>query len=202
LTRTPGTYAIFETSQGDIVCKLFEKETPKTVENFVGLAEGTKEFADPKTGQKTKRPFFDGLIFHRVIPQFMIQGGCPQGTGTGGPGYRFADELPPAGRYNAGQKLLFWSFFGGGFLLLASGCVLWFTESIPWSLRWLRYLAVIVHAGTALLMIGNFMIHIYMGVFAERGADAHLCHSRQAAAVPRGMGAVELTVGSDVPTYE
>ncbi len=86
MTRTPGTYAIFETSQGDIVSKLFDKEAPKTVENFVGLAEGTKEFTDPKTGQKAKRPFFDGLTFHRVIPQFMIQGGCPLGTGTGGPG--------------------------------------------------------------------------------------------------------------------
>jgi formate dehydrogenase subunit gamma len=80
------------------------------------------------------------------------------------------DQMPPAGRYNAGQKLLFWSFFIGGLLLLASGLVLWFTESIPWNLRWLRYLAVIVHAGTALLTIGNFMIHVYMGVFAERGA--------------------------------
>jgi len=80
------------------------------------------------------------------------------------------EKMPPAGRYNAGQKLLFWSFFGGAILLLASGCVLWFTESIPWNLRWLRYISVVVHAGTALLLIGNFMIHIYMGVFAERGA--------------------------------
>lgn len=80
------------------------------------------------------------------------------------------DKMPPAGRYNAGQKLLFWSFFYGGILLLASGCVLWFTEYIPWSLRWLRYISVVVHAGTALLLIGNLMIHIYMGVFAERGA--------------------------------
>ena len=75
MTRAPGTYAILETSQGSIVCRLFEKEAPKTVENFIGLAEGTKEFTDPKTGQKTKRPFFDGLSFHRVIPKFMIQGG-------------------------------------------------------------------------------------------------------------------------------
>jgi len=78
--------------------------------------------------------------------------------------------MPPAGRYNAGQKLLFWSFFIGAILLLASGVVLWFTESLPWSLRWVRYISVVVHAGTALLLIGNFMIHIYMGVFAERGA--------------------------------
>ena len=80
------------------------------------------------------------------------------------------DKMPPAGRYNAGQKLLFWSFFYGGILLLASGLVLWFTEFIPWNLRWLRYISVVVHAGTALLLIGNLMIHIYMGVFAERGA--------------------------------
>jgi len=77
--------------------------------------------------------------------------------------------MPPVGRYNAGQKLLFWSFFIGAILLLASGVVLWFTESLPWSLRWVRYISVVVHAGTALLLIGNFMIHIYMGVFAERG---------------------------------
>ena len=105
MTRTPGTYAILETSQGEIVCRLFEKEAPKTVENFIGLAEGTKEFTDPKTGQKTKRPFFDGLSFHRVIPQFMIQGGCPLGTGTGGPGYRFADEFHASLRHNAPGKL-------------------------------------------------------------------------------------------------
>jgi formate dehydrogenase subunit gamma len=80
------------------------------------------------------------------------------------------DKMPPAGRYNAGQKLLFWSFFFGGLLLLLSGIVLWFTDSIPWSLRWLRYIAVLVHPITALLTIGNFMIHVYMGVFAERGA--------------------------------
>ncbi len=80
------------------------------------------------------------------------------------------DKMPPAGRYNAGQKLLFWSFFLGGIVLLASGLVLWFTESIPWAWRWVRYLSVVLHAGTALLMIGNLMIHVYMGVFAERGA--------------------------------
>ncbi len=83
MSRAPGTYAVFETSQGTIVCRLLEKEAPKTVANFVGLAEGTKEFTDPRTGQKVKRPFYDGLSFHRVIPQFMIQGGCPLGTGTG-----------------------------------------------------------------------------------------------------------------------
>ncbi len=96
MSRQAGTYAIFETSQGNIVVRLFEKEAPKTVANFVGLAEGTKEFANEKTGQKERRPFYDGLIFHRVIPQFMIQGGCPHGTGMGGPGYKFADEFHPS----------------------------------------------------------------------------------------------------------
>ena len=86
-------FANFETNKGNFKVKLFNDRVPKTVENFVGLAEGTKEFTDPKTGQKTKRPFYDGLIFHRVIKDFMIQGGCPQGTGTGGPGYRFEDEI-------------------------------------------------------------------------------------------------------------
>ena len=80
------------------------------------------------------------------------------------------DKMPPAGRYNAGQKLLFWSFFFGGIVLLATGLVLWFTESITRAWRWVRYLSVVIHAGTALLMIGNLMIHVYMGVFAERGA--------------------------------
>jgi len=96
MSRPAGTYAIFETTHGNIVIKLFEKEAPKTVENFVGLAEGTKEFTDAKTGKKTKRNFYDGLVFHRVIPKFMIQGGCPLGTGTGDPGYRFADEFHPS----------------------------------------------------------------------------------------------------------
>jgi peptidyl-prolyl cis-trans isomerase A (cyclophilin A) len=89
----PGTYAVFETSLGKITCKLFKDQAPKTVANFIGLASGTKEFMDPKTRQSAKRPFYDGLIFHRVIPDFMIQGGCPLGTGTGGPGYKFEDEF-------------------------------------------------------------------------------------------------------------
>jgi peptidyl-prolyl cis-trans isomerase A (cyclophilin A) len=100
LTRAPGTYAIFETSQGTITIRLFEKEAPNTVANFIGLAEGTKEFTDARTGQKTKRPFYDGLAFHRVIPKFMIQGGCPLGTGTGDPGYRFADEFHSSLRHD------------------------------------------------------------------------------------------------------
>ncbi|MBI3016488.1 MAG: peptidylprolyl isomerase [Deltaproteobacteria bacterium] len=87
------TYAELETTQGKIKIKLFSDKAPKTVANFVGLAEGTKEFTEPKTGKKVKRAFYDGLIFHRVIPDFMIQGGDPRGTGTGGPGYTFADEF-------------------------------------------------------------------------------------------------------------
>ncbi len=89
----PGLYAIFETTLGEITCQLFPDKTPKTVANFVGLASGTKEPVDPQTHQRTQRPYYDGLVFHRVIPDFMIQGGCPMGTGTGGPGYQFADEF-------------------------------------------------------------------------------------------------------------
>jgi peptidyl-prolyl cis-trans isomerase A (cyclophilin A) len=89
----PGRYAVLETTLGEITCELFSDKAPVTVANFVGLAEGTKEFVDPETRERTKRPFYNGLIFHRVIPDFMIQGGCPLGTGTGGPGYKFQDEF-------------------------------------------------------------------------------------------------------------
>jgi peptidyl-prolyl cis-trans isomerase A (cyclophilin A) len=105
MSRPAGTYAIFETSLGNVVIKLLDKEAPKTVENFVGLAEGTKEFTNEKTGKKEKRPFYDGLIFHRVIPDFMIQGGCPHGTGMGGPGYKFADEFHPSLKHSKPGKL-------------------------------------------------------------------------------------------------
>ncbi|MBI4467216.1 MAG: peptidylprolyl isomerase [Acidobacteria bacterium] len=91
--REPGVYATLETSQGRIVCRLFEDKAPQTVRNFLELAEGRKEFVDPKTRNKVKRPFYDGLTFHRVLPDFMIQGGCPRGDGTGGPGYEFQDEF-------------------------------------------------------------------------------------------------------------
>jgi peptidyl-prolyl cis-trans isomerase A (cyclophilin A) len=89
----PGVYAHVTTSEGNFTIRLFDKEAPKTVENFVGLAEGTKEWTDPRANQKTKKPYYDGLIFHRVIEGFMIQGGDPLGQGTGGPGYQFADEF-------------------------------------------------------------------------------------------------------------
>ncbi|WP_372366205.1 peptidylprolyl isomerase [Candidatus Uabimicrobium sp. HlEnr_7] len=84
---------IMKTSKGDIYIELFAKEAPKTVQNFLDLAEGKKEFTDAKTQEKVTRNYYDGLIFHRVIPQFMIQGGCPLGTGTGDPGYKFEDEM-------------------------------------------------------------------------------------------------------------
>jgi peptidyl-prolyl cis-trans isomerase A (cyclophilin A) len=92
----PGEYAELETSMGTIVCQLFPASAPETVANFVGLAEGTKEFIDPRTGTSVKRPFFDGLVFHRVIKDFMIQGGDPLGNGTGGPGYQFKNEVDPS----------------------------------------------------------------------------------------------------------
>ena len=92
MTRTPGTYAVIETSEGTIVCRLFEKEAPKTVANFVELSEGKREWTHPTTRKKSTSPLYDGTIFHRVIPGFMIQGGDPQGTGMGGPGYQFEDE--------------------------------------------------------------------------------------------------------------
>lgn len=92
--------ATFDTNRGTFKVKLFADKAPKTVENFVGLATGTKEFTDPKTGDKAKRPYFDGLVFHRVIKDFMIQGGCPLGTGTGGPGYKFGDEFHPELKHN------------------------------------------------------------------------------------------------------
>jgi peptidyl-prolyl cis-trans isomerase A (cyclophilin A) len=96
----PGTYAQFDTSEGTFMIRLFEKEAPNTVANFVGLAEGTKEWKDPQTGQSKTGPFYDGVVFHRVIEGFMIQGGDPLGTGTGGPGYKFADEFHPTLRHD------------------------------------------------------------------------------------------------------
>jgi peptidyl-prolyl cis-trans isomerase A (cyclophilin A) len=97
--------AHFTTSEGNFTIRLFDAETPNTVANFVGLAEGTKEWTDPKTGQKVKRPYYDGLVFHRVIDGFMIQGGDPLGTGTGGPGYKFGDEFHPKLRHTKAGML-------------------------------------------------------------------------------------------------
>ena len=94
---------VLKTSMGDITLKLFGKVAPNTVENFVSLANGTRAWTDPNTGQKVKKPFYDGLIFHRVISDFMIQGGDPKGNGTGGPGYRFADEIYEKGTQIEGK---------------------------------------------------------------------------------------------------
>jgi peptidyl-prolyl cis-trans isomerase A (cyclophilin A) len=95
-----GTYAHFNTSEGSFSVRLFEKEAPNTVANFVGLAEGTKEWVDPATGERKKSPYYDGVIFHRIINGFMIQGGDRLGQGTGGPGYKFADEFHPSRRHD------------------------------------------------------------------------------------------------------
>jgi peptidyl-prolyl cis-trans isomerase A (cyclophilin A) len=103
--NVPGSgqlYARFVTSMGNIVIKLEEQRAPNTVKNFVGLATGAQEWKDPRTGETKKGvPYYDGTIFHRVIPDFMIQGGDPLGQGTGGPGYKFKDEFHPELRHNA-----------------------------------------------------------------------------------------------------
>ena len=89
------TTIIMRTTEGDITINLFDDKAPNTVANFLGLATGEKEWADPYTGQPSHEPFYNGLTFHRIIKDFMIQGGCPLGTGTGGPGYEFDDEIDP-----------------------------------------------------------------------------------------------------------
>jgi peptidyl-prolyl cis-trans isomerase A (cyclophilin A) len=105
-TRTPGLYATLNTTEGTIVCRLFEQEAPKTVANFIELAEGKREWTHPKTNQKSSTPLYNGSIFHRVIPSFMIQGGDPAGTGFGGPGYRFEDETKGSPhKFNKAGKL-------------------------------------------------------------------------------------------------
>ena len=91
----PQKTATLHTNHGEIVINLLGDHAPQTVDNFVGLASGTKEYTDPETGRNTTGKFYDGLTFHRVIDGFMIQGGCPLGTGTGGPGYKFKDEFHP-----------------------------------------------------------------------------------------------------------
>lgn len=88
-----GLYAVFTTTEGEMICKLEEEKTPETVKNFVGLATGEKEYTDPKTNKPSSEPFYDGTVFHRIIKNFMVQGGDRLGQGTGGPGYRFKDEF-------------------------------------------------------------------------------------------------------------
>jgi peptidyl-prolyl cis-trans isomerase A (cyclophilin A) len=92
MALTAGTYAVFSTTEGKITIRLFETDAPLTVKNFIELAEGAKEWIHPGTRAKSNDKLYDGTIFHRVIPDFMIQGGDPTGTGMGGPGYRFQDE--------------------------------------------------------------------------------------------------------------
>jgi peptidyl-prolyl cis-trans isomerase A (cyclophilin A) len=94
------TFAHFQTTLGDFTVELFDAKAPKTVANFAGLAEGSKEWKDPKTGEKHKTPFYDGLVFHRIIQGFVIQGGDPLGQGFGGPGYQFGDEFHPDLRHD------------------------------------------------------------------------------------------------------
>jgi peptidyl-prolyl cis-trans isomerase A (cyclophilin A) len=102
----PGVYAHFQTSLGDFTCELFEKQTPVTVANFIGLAEGTKEYTDARTGQKVKgKPYFDGTVFHRIMAGFMIQGGDPLANGTGGPGYQFQNEVSPQLKFDREGRL-------------------------------------------------------------------------------------------------
>lgn len=93
LSSSKKIYAIFETSLGNITCILYPKQAPLTVKNFIGLAKGEIDWIDPRTDQKSNKPLYDGTIFHRVIPDFMIQGGDPLGEGIGGPGYKFEDEI-------------------------------------------------------------------------------------------------------------
>lgn len=103
--RPDGLYATFETSMGNIVVKLFEKEAPITVKNFVDLAYGRKPWKDPKTRAMVRRPLFAGTIFHRVIPGFMIQGGDPTGTGMGDPGFVIVDEFIPTLKFDIPGRL-------------------------------------------------------------------------------------------------
>ena len=99
------TFAHFQTTLGDFTVELFDAKAPQTVANFAGLAEGSKEWKHPKTGEKHKTPFYDGLIFHRIIPGFVLQGGDPLGQGFGGPGYQFTDEFHPDLRHDGAGVL-------------------------------------------------------------------------------------------------
>jgi peptidyl-prolyl cis-trans isomerase A (cyclophilin A) len=101
-----GPTVVMDTSMGRITCQFFQKEAPKTVANFIALAQGTKDWTDPKTHEKMhNKPFYDGTIFHRVIPEFMIQGGDPTGTGMGDPGYSFEDEFNPGLNFDVPGRL-------------------------------------------------------------------------------------------------
>ncbi|MPY86299.1 MAG: peptidylprolyl isomerase [Luteitalea sp.] len=105
MQREPGIYAHVTTTEGAFTVRLFDKEAPATVANFVGLAEGTARWTEPASGAAVERPLYDGLIFHRIIEGFMIQGGDPKGDGTGSPGYQFADEFHPSLRHDKAGML-------------------------------------------------------------------------------------------------
>ncbi len=101
-----GPMVVMDTSMGRITCQFFQKEAPVAVANFIGLANGTKDYTDPATNKKVRgKPYYDGTIFHRVIPNFMIQGGDPTGTGTGDPGYSFNDEFAPSLNFDVPGRL-------------------------------------------------------------------------------------------------
>ncbi len=123
-------YATFKTSQGDVVVKLFAKDAPKTVTNFVGLAAGEKEWTHPATHSKVKSPLYRGTIFHRVIDNFMIQGGDPLGTGRGDPGYRFEDEFQSGRKFDK-VGLLAMANAGPG----TNGSQFFITTSMPLALN-------------------------------------------------------------------
>ncbi|WP_420239471.1 peptidylprolyl isomerase [Telmatobacter bradus] len=106
LTVPNGPIVVMDTSMGRITCQFYQKQAPRAVENFIQLATGTKDYVDPKTNKKVHgKPFYNGTAFHRVIPEFMIQGGDPTATGTGGPGYEFDDEIDPALNFDKPGKL-------------------------------------------------------------------------------------------------
>jgi peptidyl-prolyl cis-trans isomerase A (cyclophilin A) len=106
LTRPNGPTVVMDTSMGRITCQFYQKQAPKAVANFIGLAEGTQEWTDPNTHVKHHgKPYFNGTIFHRVIPGFMIQGGDPTGTGMGDPGYAFKDEFDPSLNFDKPGRL-------------------------------------------------------------------------------------------------
>ena len=119
-------FATFKTSEGDITVKLYSKESPKTVSNFVGLATGEKEWTHPKDGQKSRRPLYNGTTFHRVIPGFMIQGGDPMGSGQGDPGFQIEDEVSNGLSFNK-PGLLAMANSGPN----TNGCQFFITDSKP-----------------------------------------------------------------------
>ncbi len=129
-TKGTDLWATMKTSEGDIVLKLFSADAPKTVANFVGLATGEKEWTSPDGKKQTGKPLYDGVIFHRVIPDFMIQGGDPTGTGRGDPGYRFDDEFQSNRKYEK-VGLLAMANAGPG----TNGCQFFITTSTPQGLN-------------------------------------------------------------------